>query len=290
MKKTYRLIGLLLIMFSLVACAGADEEAGVVEDPETEVEAAEPAEETNEIEEAEDIEEEVEEIEQVKEFEPLADQEVEKIVIDNLDRMSASQDEYDYQAMMGIVNDSIIDPAQDTDEVTKVLEATKEQFKRLVADEILDEWTRSYLADFYWTMSIQHLHSGDISARFEVLEQSDDHFTASFIRMADGAGYYPAGTYQLDYVKENGFWVFLDVNFTSAEEKPLNITMNEVREHYRRYDTNDAEVLSFFEPVEEVVEDGENYLVYKAHNYIHARDVVDSEYNFEVAMPYNIED
>ncbi len=276
MKMTYRLIALLLIMFSLVACGGTDGEAGTVEEPDVEVEAL--------VEETDEVEEEVEE------FKPLTNQEIEKIVINNLDQMDASQDAYDYQAMMGIVNDSIIDPAQDTDEVTKVLEATKEQFKRLVADEILDEWTRSYLADFYWTMSIQHLHSGDISARFEVLEQSDDHFTASFIRMADGAGYYPAGTYQLDYVKENGFWVFLDVNFTSAEEKPLNITMNEVREHYQRYDTNDAEVLSFFEPVEEVVEDGENYLVYKAHNYIHARNVLDSEYNFEVAMPYNIED
>ena len=46
----------------------------------------------------------------------------------------------------------------------------------------------------------------------------------------------------------------------------------------------------FFEPVEEIVVDGESYLVYKAFNYIYARNVLDSEYNFEVAAPYNIED
>lgn len=266
------------MIFSLAACAGTDEEAVAVEEPEAETEAEAPVEETDEVE------------EEVEEFKPLTNQEIEKIVINNLDQMDASQDAYDYQETMGIVNDSILEPELDTEEVTEILEATKEKFQRLVADEILDEWTRDYLATFYWTMSRQHLHSDDISARFEVLDQSEDHFTASFIRMADEAGYYPAGTYELDYVKENGFWVFLDINFISAEEKPLNITMNEVREYYRGYDTNNAEVLSFFEPVEEIVVDGESYLVYKAFNYIYARNVLDSEYNFEVAAPYNIED
>ena len=277
MKRSYRLIGIVLLMLVLAACGGADEEAVAVEEPETETEAGAPVEETDEVEE-------------VEEFKLLTNQEIEKIVINNLDQMDASQDAYDYQETMGIVNDSIIDPAQDTDEVTKVLEATKEQFKRLVADEILDEWTRSYLADFYWTMSRQHLHSDDISARFEVIDQSEDHFTASFIRLADGAGYFPAGTYQLDYVKENGYWVFLDVNFTDAVRKPLNINMNEVREYYNRFDRTNGEVLSFFEAVEEVEVNGETYLIYKAFDTIHARNVVDSEYNYEVAMPYNIED
>lgn len=277
MKRSYRLIGIVLLMLVLAACGGADEEAVAVEEPEAETEAGAPVEETDEVEE-------------VEEFKPLTNQEIEKIVINNLDQMDASQDAYDYQETMGIVNDSILEPELDTEEVTEILEATKEKFQRLVADEILDEWTRDYLATFYWTMSRQHLHSDDISARFEVLDQSEDHFTASFIRMADGAGYYPAGTYELDYVKENGFWVFLDINFISAGKRPLNITMNEVREYYRGYDTNNAEVLSFFEPVEEIVVDGESYLVYKAFNYIYARNVLDSEYNFEVAAPYNIED
>lgn len=277
MKRSYRLIGIVLLMLVLAACGGADEEAVAVEEPETETEAGAPVEETDEV----------EEVEEVK---PLTNQEIEKIVINNLDQMDASQDAYDYQETMGIVNDSILEPELDTEEVTEILEATKEKFQRLVADEILDEWTRSYLADFYWTMSRQHLHSDDISARFEVLDQSEDHFTASFIRMADGAGYYPAGTYELDYVKENGFWVFLDINFISAGKRPLNITMNEVREYYDRFDQTNGEVISFFEAIEEVEVNGENYLIYKAFNNIHARNVVDSEYNFEVAMPYNIED
>ena len=231
MEKTYRLIGLLLIVFSLVACSGADGETTVVDEPELEVETEAPVEEAEE---------------EVEVFRPLSDQEIEKIVINNLDRMDASQDESVYHEVMAIVNETIMDPEQDTEEVMRLVEATKGKFKYLVSEEIIDDWTRDYLATFYWTMSRQHLHSDDISARFEVLDQSEDHFTASFIRMADGAGYYPAGTYELDYVKENGFWVFLDINFISAGKRPLNITMNEVREYYRGYDTNNAEVLSFF--------------------------------------------
>src|SRR5699024_12784030 len=81
----------------------------------------------------------------------------------------------------------------------------------------------------------EYLNSDEIHTRFEVMNQSTDHFEISFITLEDNGGLANiAGTHLLYYIKENDNWVFEKRIYFSTEEKPLHITFEDIEKQQEK--------------------------------------------------------
>lgn len=220
----------------------------------------------------------------VQKIELLSDEKIKDIVLNNLDQMDESVRE-DFDETLVPIDESILEPDKSTKEIEKLVEKTKVKFENLVSSETMDEWVRNYLYTVYISFHIENLRSDNIHSRFEVLNKSEDSFDVSFISLAadDGGVSYSGGTYHLYYVKENDHWVFKNIDFLNAEEKPLNLTFEYLEEYYNKFDEGNSD----FEAIEEVEIDGEKYLVFKIDSIYKALSTIDSENNYELAESYN---
>src|SRR5699024_2646277 len=89
----------------------------------------------------------------------------------------------------------------------------------------------------------EYLNSDEIHTRFEVMNQSADHFEISFITLEDnGSLANIAGTHLLYYIKENDNWVLEKRIYFSTEEKPLHITFEDIEEHHNKLINRDCEI------------------------------------------------
>src|SRR5699024_434736 len=124
---------------------------------------------------------------------------------------------------------------ENIDKMEELVNETKKDFKNLVAEETLDEWVRHYLYSSYISYHKEYLNSDEIHTRFEVMNQSADHFEISFITLEDNGGLANiAGTHLLYYVKKNDNWVFQRRVFFTPEEKPLHLTFEDIEEHHNK--------------------------------------------------------
>lgn len=256
-KKNYVWIVLLLSTLLLVACNKAEEESSI------------------------------EEIEEVEDLELLSDEKIKGIVLNNLNQLEESVAEDFDEMLMAKVVESVLDTDKNTEEVEKLVEMTKEKFKNLVSTEKMDEWVRMFLYSSYVSLHKEYLNSTDIHARFEVVYQSEDSFEVTFISLADDAFLYEGRTNHLHYVKENGHWVFQKAEFFNTQEKPFNLTFEDLGEYHAKFDEINPEVLAEFEAIEEVEVAGESYLIFKTYDRYNARNTIDSKFNTEVAELYN---
>jgi len=264
MKKKYGSILLLIFIFLLAACNNESEN----ESNTAEIE---------DVKKSENNENETTENENT-EAELMSEDEIKATVEENLDKMEEIvQADFD-QSLMPI-DETTFAPDTGSEQAEALVNQTKKDFKNLVAEETLDEWVRHYLYSSYISYHKEYLNSDEIHTRFEVMNQSADHFEISFITLEDnGSLANIAGTHLLYYIKENDNWVFEKRIYFSPEEKPLHLTFEDIEEHHNKLIDGDFE----FEAIQETDIDGINHLVYRIGNEYYARNEHNSTFNYEV--------
>lgn len=213
----------------------------------------------------------------------MSDEHIKDIIKTNLDKME-DRVQADFDESLMPIDENTFAAGKSSEKTENIVDETKEDFEHLVAANLLDEWVRCYLYSTYVSYHREYLNSDEIQTRFEVLDQSDDHFEVSFITLENEGGIsYLAGTQHLHYIKENEHWVIEDIEFITPDEKPLNLTFDDLKEYYSQFNEGNLS----FEAIEETEIDGVTYLVYKIDNLYYARNVNDSMYNYEIIKTYN---
>src|SRR5699024_12282558 len=107
------------------------------------------------------------------------------------------------------IDETTFAPDTSSEQAEAIVNQTKEDFKNLVAEETLDEWVRHYLYSSYISYHKEYLNSDEIHTRFEVMNQSTDHFEIIFITLKDNNGINNIASKQHTYyVKKNDNTVF----------------------------------------------------------------------------------
>lgn len=263
MKKIIAIIVTLLLAVAIVACAHSDQKN-----------------EKNEIDHAAQ-----------ERNVRLTDEEIKKVVEEHLNGIGLAMEEVwtiVYSQGVGpYISESIVDPEQDDGDARTLIKLTSEHLENYFTETILDEMTRNYIV-LYFLHYKEGTNLGNLDTRFQVLEQGDDHFTVSYITIAEDAGYVAPGTNILHYAKENGHWLLQSYEFIDADERELGLTFAELEEAYGKF--YHGEGLEFdFEPLEQLEEDGNTYLIARVNDYYVAIDTKSSEPNYSIAEKYNKE-
>src|SRR5690625_804158 len=265
MKKKYGSILLLIFIFLLAACNNENEN----ESNTAEIE---------DVKKSEDNENETTEEVNTEKKELMSVDEIKTTVEENLDKMEEIV-QADFDQSLMTIDETTFAPDTGSEQAEELVNETKKDFKNLVAEETLDEWVRHYLYSSYISYHKEYLNSDEIHTRFEVMNQSADHFEISFITLEDNGGLANiAGTHLLYYVKKNDNWVFQRRVFFTPEEKPLHLTFEDIEEHHNKLIDGDFE----FEAIQETDIDGINHLVYRIGNEYYARNEHNSTFNYEV--------
>ncbi|GAB3055965.1 DUF3298 and DUF4163 domain-containing protein [Virgibacillus ainsalahensis] len=291
MKKYWGLI-VLIGMFLLAACGQAETVA--LDEEEVKEEVNEESEDTGETanesepEEEDDepsttVEADVEEMTAAEEepvFDEMSTEEVKDIMLDNFEELD--------QVMKDLHNDYYNEwfgaewaenPDNDPEGYEKAYGIVSERFSDLVTEEEMEDMVFRYIyAYFYDTHLSGKLDENQVNIRFEVLEQTEDSFTVSYITLGNGYPMFP-GTSELQYEKVDGNWKFNGEEYTSPDEEPLNLTSDDFNDY-----KNGESVTAEF--VEEVEVDGETFIILKFGEVYEARNVATSELNYELGKSY----
>src|SRR5699024_8882217 len=265
MRKKYGSILLLIFIFLLAACNNESEN----ESNTAEIE---------DVKKSEDNENETTEEVNTEEKELMSEDEIKTTVEENLDKMEEIvQADFD-QSLMPI-DETTFAPDTGSEQAEELVNETKEDFKNLVAEETLDEWVRHYLYSSYISYHKEYLNSDEIHTRFEVMNQSTDHFEISVITLEDNGGLANiAGTHLLYYKKENNYWVSAKIIHFSPDDAPLHLTFEDIEERHEKLIDGDFE----FEAIQETDIDAINHLVYRIGNEYYARNEHNSTFNYEM--------
>src|SRR5699024_2413946 len=130
------------------------------------------------------------------------------------------------------------------------------------------------------------------------------HFEISFITLEDNGDLANiAGTHLLYYVKKNDNWVFQRRVFFTPEEKPLNLTFEDIEEHHNKLIDGDFE----FETIQvtDIDESNNNNLIFQIRVFItpeekplhlkfedieeHHNKLIDGDFEFEAIQETDID-
>lgn len=176
------------------------------------------------------------------------------------------------------------DPESNQEVYDKGLAKTKDVLQPYIDDAILEELSIFYVTYYFNILEGMPNNSGDVGVRFEVIDQQEDFFNVSYLILEDVAKYLNPGTFEMRFLKDDGTWKLEEQSFISAEEQPLHVTIEDIKEDAALYqeDGEDAEV----NKIDEVTVEGATYIVYEVDDYISARNVETSEINHELAEKY----
>lgn len=227
----------------------------------------------------------------------LTEKEAEKIVEDNFNDLEDVLYDHYNDELFQVIQEGISDPEEDTPEVEEIVDSYTKRFEKLVTEDSVDEMTRTFLSDFYFSMEPVTLMSNGTEARFELKDQTEDTFEASFVTLAKDYPPSGGGTYTLTYEKANGEWLLEDYSFTSAADEALHITFEEIKESRKKtFDSLQARKPQekMERPVikekETITYEEEDYLITKEDDFYIARSVKDSSFNEDIMEEYNGED
>lgn len=231
------------------------------------------------------------------ETEVLSEKEAKDIVEANLEELEDVLFDHYNDKLFQVVQEGITDAEEDTPEIEEIVDTYTKRFSKLVTEDSAEDMTRAFLSDFYFSMEPVTLMSNGIEARFELEDQTENTFEASFITLAKDYPPSEGGTYTLTYERANGDWLLDDYSFTSAEEEALHITFEEIKESRKNtFDSLQARKPEekMERPVikekEKITHEEEDYLITKEDDLYIARSVKDSSFNEEIMEEYNGED
>src|SRR5690625_4794862 len=207
--------------------------------------------------------------------------EAEKIVKGNLsdiDEVMAgiSRDVFE----QGVFDDwfEIIDNRREATETAIENVANNKNVMDLVTEQGFEDMIGKYLYVYMGQSDIWGIvRESDIVIRFQLLEQTENSFKVSTLRLATEAEYDPPETIVLDYVKEDEKWKLAGYQTISTEEEPFNLTFEDLQYSFTDYETGKVIEGEF---VDEIEHDGENYLVIKYGEYQMVRNVKDSTFGY----------
>src|SRR5699024_5212203 len=174
MKKKYGSILLLIFIFLLAACNNENEN----ESNTAEIEDVKKSED-NENETTEEVNKEKKELMSVDKNKTTVEKKKEK---------KEKKNKTDNNKRKMTIYETTFAPNTGSEQAEELVNETKKDFKNLVAEETLDEWVRHYLYSSYISYHKEYLNSDEIHTRFEVMNQSADHFEISFITLEDNGG------------------------------------------------------------------------------------------------------
>lgn len=224
----------------------------------------------------------------------LTEAEAKEIVEANFENLEdVLFDHYDDE-LFQVIQDGILEPEEDSAEGKEVVDLYTKRFEKYIAEDSVDTMTRSFLTDFYFSMEPVTLMSNGAEARFELRDQTEDTFEASFISLAKEYPPTEGGTYTLTYGKENGDWLLEDYYFTSADEEALHITFEEIKESAKKnfeslqaLNPDEKMKRPVIQEKEKITYEDEEYLITEEDDFYTARSVKDSSINHEIMEEYN---
>src|SRR5699024_8368773 len=169
-------------------------------------------------------------------------------------------------------------PKDDNKQQRKLLKDAQSRLKDEITKDSLEELSRYFLIMGHGSMHKDYVHVGDLHARFSVTNETENSFDFTFITIDDViAGFAIPGETTLSY-EYNNKWRLADIVHIYPNEKPLNITFEDIEEYYERFMDSDFE----FRPIEEETVNGVTYLTYQIDDHTITRNAETSmpEYNY----------
>lgn len=169
-------------------------------------------------------------------------------------------------------------PNQDTVEQKALLKDAEQRLQTEITKGSLEKLSRYFLIRGHGSMHKDHVHVGDLHARFSVTNETENRFDFTFITVDDGeAGFAIPGETTLSYEYKNNKWRLADIVHLYPNLNPLNITFDDIEEYYDRYSNSSL----VFRPIEEETINGVTYLTYQIDDRTITRNTETSmvEYN-----------
>lgn len=166
----------------------------------------------------------------------------------------------------------------DNKQQKELLKDAQSRLKDELTKEGLEELSRYFLITGHSSMHKDYVHVDDLHARYAVTNETETSFDFTFITVDDAdAGFSIPGETTLSYEYDGNKWRLADLKQFFPNEKPLNITFDDLEEYYDRY-TNGSLV---FRPIEEEKINRVTYLTYQIEDRTLTRNAETSmvEYN-----------
>lgn len=208
----------------------------------------------------------------------LADNEIKAIIIDNLQQidevMDGIQEEYTHEWQGATWID---EPSVDQEKFDYAENIVREKLAHLATPSYLDSVSHAYLIQYFNWLDSFMIDEHSLDVRFQVLDQTEDQFVVQAIQLFHEQGYQSVGTNVLTYVKQDGGWKAHYYEYVNTDDEYLNLTFEDLEEYYGP---------GKIEFVEEVTRGNETYIVTKQDDIYEARNVRNSETDYEIADEY----
>lgn len=194
-----------------------------------------------------------------------------KIVWESLDRLELVLNQYYDETLLDenkdIINENLIDEKKNTAEQEKFLKPYRGAFRALLAEEQLEPLMRKIIYEYYGSMQTDYLSNQHMDIRFELVDQEEEAFTASFIQLADGEHFEHPRKFTVTYTKEHQEWLLDDYTVEEIDNPKLDLTIEDIKEYYHYQHNSQAEMIDsteeyyIFRIKEKDVKEPESYVV-----------------------------